>query len=53
MNLNANQIAFILDAIDMFEDFGDYTSEDGTYSLTEKEIDEFIEMLQTELKELK
>lgn len=53
MNLTANQIAFILDAIDIFEGYGDYTNSDGNYSLTEEEVDATIEMFQTELEKTK
>lgn len=54
MNLTANQIAFILDAIDIFEGYGDYTNSDGNYSLTEEEeVDATIEMFQIELEKNK
>lgn len=42
MKLNANQLAFVLDAIDCYEDSGNFTSSDGKYSLTENEVNEVI-----------
>jgi len=39
MNFTKNQLAFIIDAINMFEDSDDYVSEDGKYKLTESEIE--------------
>ena len=54
MKLSANQIAFILDGLEFFDDDGDdYMSHDGTYHLTNQEIDELTQMLQTELEKLK
>lgn len=40
MNFTKNQLAFIIDAINMFEDSDDYVSEDGKYKLTESEIED-------------
>jgi hypothetical protein len=48
--LNKNQLALILDAIDCYEGYGDYTSLDGNYQLTESEVDELISMIAEELK---
>ena len=42
MKLKVNQLAFILDAIDCYEDSGNYTSSDGKHSLTENEVNEVI-----------
>lgn len=50
MNLNTNQLAFILDAIDCYEGYGDFTTSDGRYSLTEDEVDSLIEMINNKLK---
>ena len=49
MKLNANQLGFILDIIDEYGRYGDYTSADGKYSLTENEVDELISMFIDEL----
>jgi hypothetical protein len=49
MELNKNQLAFIRDAIDMYEDYGDYVSSDGNYKLTEDEVDEVISMIREAL----
>ena len=40
MNFTKNQLAFIIDAINMFEDSDEYVSEDGKYKLTESEIED-------------
>jgi|LauGreDrversion4_2_1035121.scaffolds.fasta_scaffold251005_2 hypothetical protein len=50
MKLNKNQLALIFDAIDCYEGYGDYTSQDGKYHLTEDEVDELITMISEELK---
>lgn len=50
MKLNSNQLAFILDAIDCYEGYGDFTTSDGKYSLTENEVDELIDMFTKELQ---
>jgi len=49
MKLNANQLGFIFDIIDEYEGYGDFTSADGKYSLTENEVDELISMIADEL----
>ena len=49
-NLSQEQIAFIVDAIDMFEGYGDYVSSDGKYKLAEDEVDATISMFSEELK---
>lgn len=54
MKLNANQISAILDGLRFFDDDGDdYESHDGSYHLTDKEFNELIQMLETELERLK
>ncbi len=45
LNLNQNQIAFILDAINLFDGHGDYESDNGKYRLTENEINDLISTL--------
>ena len=49
MNFTKNQLAFILDAIDPYEGYGDYTTQDGKYHLTSDEIDELISVLDNKL----
>jgi hypothetical protein len=49
MKLNANQLGFIFDVIDEYEGYGDFTTADGKYSLTEDEVDELIDMIADEL----
>ena len=49
-NLTQEQIAFIVDAIDMFDGYGDYVSSDGKHKLTEEEVDATISMFSEELK---
>jgi hypothetical protein len=52
MNLNKNQIAFILAGLEFFDDDGDFDDEGGYY-LTEQECNETIQMLKSELEKLK
>jgi len=49
MKLNANQLAFIFHIIEEYEGYGDFTSDDYKYSLTEDEVDELISMIADEL----
>ena len=51
-NLSANQIAFILAGLELFDDDGDFDDEEGKYSLTEQECNELIQKLQSGLDRL-
>lgn len=50
MNLNKNEIAFILDAIDEFDWDGDYLSENKRFELSKSEIRDLYDGLEDKLK---
>ena len=52
MNLNANQLAFLIDGVNFFDTFDDYWSYDGKYHLTIDEIEELRVMLLQERNRL-
>lgn len=53
IEVDANKIAFLLDAISLFDDDGDYENEDGKYSLSEEQINKFVMTLKTLLEGIK
>lgn len=53
MILNENQIAFLLELIEPYEGYGNFTTADRNYSITGEEIDQLITFFENQLKKLK